>query len=98
MVQSAEPQEPLRVDAVSSWRTDDEVLREYRDCMGNDLGELFHALAIELTLDWRWAQHRVLFGASPTRIDMLNQAAPLFFRLVQDVFTVYSIKMSASRS
>jgi hypothetical protein len=55
--------------------------------MGADLGPLFHALSTELTwIQWRWRQFRVLYGEKPTRIDLLNEAAPFFFRLVQDVF------------
>lgn len=55
--------------------------------MGRELGELFHAVSIELA--WAhglWRQYRTLFDDKPSRIDLLNKAAPFFFRIVQDVF------------
>jgi hypothetical protein len=55
--------------------------------MGKDLGELFHATSSELTwIHWRWRQYRTLFGEKQSRIDLLNEAAPLFFRIVHNVF------------
>lgn len=57
------------------------------ETMGRELGELFHAASSELTwVHWRWRQYRILFGEKPSRIDLLNEAAPLFFRIVQDMF------------
>lgn len=65
----------------------EEVRTEYLRDMGQDLGELFHAISGELTwIHWRWKQYRALFGEKPTRIELLNEAAPFFFRIVQDVF------------
>jgi hypothetical protein len=55
--------------------------------MGKDLGELFHATSSELTwIHWRWRQYRTLFGEKQSRIDLLNEAAPLFFRILHNVF------------
>lgn len=72
---------------VSRWKTTDEVRQNYMAAMGPDLGELFHVLSNELTwVHWRWQQYRILFGEKPTRLDLLNEAAPFFFRIVQDVF------------
>lgn len=65
----------------------EEVRQQYIEAMGAELGELFYALSTELTwIHWRWNQYRILFGEKPARIDTLNEAAPFFFRLVQDVF------------
>jgi AbiU2 len=48
---------------------------------------LFHATSSELVwMHWRWKQHRTLFGDKQSRIELLNGAAPFFFRMVHDVF------------
>jgi len=53
--------------------------------LGAELGALFDTLTTELTwLHVRWAQYRELYGTRTERIDMLNQAAPYFFRIVED--------------
>ncbi len=65
----------------------EEVRAGYIEALGQELGELFHATSSELTwIHWRWKQHRTLFGEKPSRIDLLNEAAPLFFRIVYSVF------------
>jgi hypothetical protein len=57
----------------------------YVEKMGRDLGELFEALSSELAwVHWRWKQYRILFGEKPSQIDLLNESAPLFFRIVHD--------------
>lgn len=67
-------------------QTPEEVRSAYIEKMGQKLGELFHATSEELTeVHWRWNQYRVLFGEKPSRIDLLNEAAPFFFRIVHDV-------------
>ena len=72
--------------AVSRYNTHDEARSEYVEKMGAELGELFHTLSIELTwIHWRWKQYRTLFGDKESRIDLLNESAPFFFRTVQDV-------------
>ena len=72
---------------MSHEQNEDEVRDGYIHKMGTDLGELFHALSNELQwMYWKWCQYRTLFGDKPSRVDRLNEAAPLFFRLVQDVF------------
>ena len=71
---------------MSRYNTHDEARSEYVEKMGADLGELFHTLSIELTwIHWRWKQYRTLFGDKESRIDLLNESAPFFFRTVQDV-------------
>jgi hypothetical protein len=53
--------------------------------MGDDLGEQYAALYGEFfLLRSNWAAYAELFGTRPERIDLLNQAAPVFFRMVQD--------------
>jgi hypothetical protein len=64
----------------------DEVLDAYVKKMGLQLGQIFHAVSHELTwVHWRWSQYRILFGEKPSRIELLNECAPFFFRVVQDV-------------
>ena len=63
----------------------DEILADYLKKMGSELGPIFHALSSELSLvHWRWSQYRILFGETPSRIELLNDCAPFFFRIVQD--------------
>lgn len=53
--------------------------------MGQNLGSVFNKLCNELAwLYIKWNQYVELYGTKPTRIDLTNQAAPLFFRIVQD--------------
>lgn len=67
-------------------QTSEEVRSAYIEKMGQELGELFHATSEELTeVHWRWNQYRALFGEKPSRIDLLNEAAPFFFRIIHDV-------------
>jgi AbiU2 len=55
------------------------------EVMGNDLGELYDALWQQLAgLYRKWEEYVVLFGTSSERIELLNSAAPEFFRVVQD--------------
>ena len=65
--------------------TADEVKAEYVAVMGPELGAVFYALYNELSwLHIRWRQYVQLFGEKPSRVDLLNGAAGLFFRVVQD--------------
>lgn len=64
----------------------EEVRVSYIEKMGQELGEHFHAISEELTLiHLRWKQYRTLFGEKPSRIDLLNEAAPFFFGIIQNV-------------
>jgi hypothetical protein len=66
-------------------RTPAEVDNHYLVKMGEALGTQFYALWQEVVwLHWNWAEFVELFGTKPTRIELLNQAAPAFFRVVQD--------------
>jgi hypothetical protein len=65
--------------------TTDEIKAEYVTVMGPELGAVFYALYNELSwLHIRWRQYVQLFGEKPSRVDLLNRAAGLFFRVVQD--------------
>lgn len=63
----------------------DELLEESVRDMGPELGAVYHALWNEVAwVHAKWKQYRQLYAVSPERIDLLNQAASLFFGLVQD--------------
>jgi len=65
--------------------TAEEARNEYIAIMGEDLGRVFHALWQEVAwLQTKWGEYVCLFGTKPSRIDIMNRAAPLFFRIVQD--------------
>lgn len=55
------------------------------NAMGQQLGPLYHALWQQVAwLHQKWQQYVELYGAKESRLTVLNQAAPLFFRVVQD--------------
>jgi hypothetical protein len=58
----------------------------YIEEMGVPLGTQFCALWEQVVwLHMKWADFVELFGKKPSRIVLLNQAAPAFFRMIQDV-------------
>ena len=64
----------------------DQIKLRYRSELGGSLGELYHELENEYYwLQYKWQEYVVLFGSAPSRIDLLNQAAPAFFHHLQDV-------------
>lgn len=64
----------------------DAAKKEYIACMGEPLGKLFYALNQEVEwLYMRWNEYIALYGTKPSRINLLNKVAPLFFRVVQDL-------------
>jgi AbiU2 len=66
-------------------RTADEVKQENIAKMGDALGALYSALLQELAIaHLYWHEYVELFGAKPQRVDLLNRAAPAFFRMLQD--------------
>jgi hypothetical protein len=66
-------------------KTAEQVKAERIDRLGPRLGPVYHALADDLAwLQVKWAEYRELFGTSPERIELLNSAAGLFFRILQD--------------
>jgi hypothetical protein len=59
----------------------------YIAAMGDQLGEQFHALWLDVTwLHIKWSQFVEIFGTTPERIGLLNKAAPSFFRIIEDIF------------
>ena len=65
--------------------TPDEARSDYIQQMGEPLGKTFYALWQDLAyLYMKWSEYVELYGKKPTRIELLNKSAPLFFRIVQD--------------
>lgn len=55
--------------------------------MGDDLGRLMHELWQEVArLHLHWNEFIGLFGSKASRIELLNQTAPRFFSMIQDLF------------
>lgn len=53
--------------------------------MGEEVGAVYSALWQEVAwIHRKWADYVALFGTKPERLEFLNQAAPSFFRYVQD--------------
>jgi len=64
--------------------TADEVRSEHLATMGPRLGPVYHALWNEVGwLHAKWKEYKELFGEKPARVDLLNRAAGLLFRIVQ---------------
>lgn len=65
--------------------TPDQVRDEILAAMGPRLGPVYHALWNEVALlHAKWHEFKELYGTSPARVEILNQAAAWFFHLVQD--------------
>jgi hypothetical protein len=63
----------------------DQVRQEHISKLGPELGPLYHALwESQAALQVDWQEYKEMFGTDPQRIDLMNQAAGLFFRIVQD--------------
>jgi hypothetical protein len=72
---------------MSRYLTDDKAKHEHIERLGDNLGSIFHELWNEVAwLYIKWGEYVELFGKKPSRIDLLNQAAPMFFWMVQDTF------------
>jgi len=68
-----------------SHRTAEEAKDEYIQVMGKPLGTVFHALYNDTVLLYaKWREYVELYGTNQSRVDRLNQAAPLFFWVVED--------------
>ena len=66
-------------------RTMEEAKEENVAKMGNELGTLYTALWQALAgINIYWSEYKEMFGTKPERIDLLNRAAPAFFRMLQD--------------
>ena len=64
----------------------DEKLRiDYLEAMGPELGSLINEIKQRVVwLNWVWGEYLELYGKKESRIDLLNSAAPFFFRVVQE--------------
>jgi len=65
--------------------TADEAKKQNVAKMGEPLGNQYSALWQEVAqLYINWAEFVELYGTKPQRIELLNRAAPAFFRMIQD--------------
>lgn len=72
---------------MGTYQDSDEIRRNYVEKMGDPLGGYFFLLSQEIVhLHFKWQEFIRLFGEDPANIDILNQAAPLFFKTVQDIW------------
>jgi len=63
-------------------RTAEEAKKANIAKMGEPLGALYSALWQALaTIHFHWQEYVELFGTKPERINLLNRAAPTFFRI-----------------
>jgi hypothetical protein len=61
-------------------RNEEQIRADKIAQMGRKLGEVHFLLWKDLTwLHFEWDQYFVLFGTDPSRIDLMNKAAPRFF-------------------
>lgn len=73
-------------------RSDRDAKEYYVSGMGEPLGTLFGALWQEVaTLHHEWADYVALFGTKPSRIELLNKAAPSFFYALDGVWWEHTI-------
>jgi AbiU2 len=74
----------MKGGAISN-RSADEAKTANIGKMGEPLGALYSALWQSVsTIHFYWKEYVELFGTKPERIDLLNRAAPAFFRMLQD--------------
>ena len=70
---------------ISSHRTAEEAKADHLRLMGEELGRTYDALWQQVAwVHGKWSDYVDLFGTKESRIELLNQAAPAFFRLVED--------------
>jgi hypothetical protein len=74
----------MGAEAVTT-KTASEIRAEYEHGMGKEMGAIFSELFQELAYIHRlWGQYKILFGTKESCIDLVNEAAGGFFRIVQD--------------
>lgn len=67
-------------------QTAQDARKSYIDKMGQELGELFHTISVELSwIHWRWQQYRILFVDKQQDINILNRSAGTFFVILHGV-------------
>ena len=65
--------------------TPDQILERHIASMGCALGTTYNALWQEIAhLTDKWQQYCELYGSNPSRVELLNQASPRFFHMVQN--------------
>jgi len=65
--------------------TPEQALQLNIKTMGEALGRLHYTLTRELVwLHVKWEQYVELYGTKPSRVDLINQVAGLFFKIVED--------------
>jgi hypothetical protein len=70
-----------------TYQTAAQAKEKYIAKMGDTLGPQYHELRQEVIyLCRKWMEYVTLFGTKPSRIQLMNATAPVFFRTVQDVF------------
>lgn len=66
-------------------QTAEEARAELEAHLGTELGATLHELHQDMFwLHFKWQQYRELYGSRATRIELLNQSSPMFFRIIQD--------------
>jgi len=66
------------------YQTADEVQENHLSVLGPKLGPVYDAIYNEVVwLHVKWKQYVQLFGTNPERIDLLNQSASYFFRVIE---------------
>jgi len=65
--------------------TAEENKQNHVEKLGDELGSLYHELWNDVVrLHSKWDEFIELFGSKPSRVELLNKSAPLFFRTAQD--------------
>lgn len=66
-------------------RSAEQVEQQHLQAFGPTAGPLFHGLYNEVVwLHAKWLEYRKLFAKSEKRIDILNETAAFFFKIVQE--------------
>jgi len=66
-------------------RSVEEAKEKYKADMGEELGDLFHTLWQEIVwLKYKFTEFVELFASKDSRLSLLNNSAPRFFKLLQD--------------
>ena len=70
---------------MAEYRTAEEIRDRHMRDLGPELGAVYNVLSNDVTwLHAKWGQYRLLFAKSEQRIELLNETAGYFFRILQD--------------
>jgi AbiU2 len=78
---------PIELDGgfVDRYLSAEKVQKQHVKILGLELGLTYHALYNDcLWLHVKWRQYVELYGTKQERVDLLNRAAGVFFRIAQD--------------